>query len=104
LACTALCVGTTIVLREAPKKQYALVTLLPLAFLTITTLAGGIESVRRIYLPMTAVEATRTTGWVNAIVTSLLIVGVTFVIIGSARRWLAQLRAPEVGEGAAATL
>jgi hypothetical protein len=30
LACTALCVGTTIVLREAPKRQYALVTLLPL--------------------------------------------------------------------------
>ena len=103
LACTALCVGTTIVLREAPKKQYALVTLLPLAFLTTTTLAGGIESVRRIYLPMTAVEATRTTGWVNAIVTSALVIGVAFVIIGSARRWLAQLRGPEVGEGAAAT-
>jgi len=94
LACTALCVGTTIVLREAPKRQYALVTLLPLCFLTVTTLAGGIESVRRIYLPMTAVEATRVTGWVNAIVTSFLIVGVTFVIGGSARRWLATLRGP----------
>jgi carbon starvation protein len=102
LACTALCVGTTIVLREAPKRHYALVTLLPLAFLTVTTLAGGIESVRRIYLPMTLVAATRTTGWVNAIVTSFLIVGVTFVIIGSVRRWLSQLRAPEVGHGVTA--
>jgi carbon starvation protein len=96
LACTALCVGTTIVLREAPKRYHALVTLLPLCFLSTTTLVGGVESVRRIYLPMTAVEATRVTGWVNAIVTSFLVVGVTFVIIGSARRWLAQLRGPTV--------
>jgi carbon starvation protein len=96
LACTALCVGTTIVLREAPKRQYALVTFLPLCFLSITTLAGGVESVRRIYLPMTEVVATRTTGWVNAIVTSFLIVGVTFVIVGSARRWLAQMRGPAI--------
>ena len=96
LACTALCVATTIVLREAPKRQYALVTLLPLAFLTVTTLSGGIESVRRIYLPMTAVAATRVTGWVNLVVTSLLIVGVAFVIGGSVRRWLAQLRTPTV--------
>jgi carbon starvation protein len=102
LACTALCVGTTIVLREAPKRQYALVTLLPLCFLTTTTLAGGIESVRRIYLPMTAVEATRVTGWVNAVVTSFLIVGVSFVIVGSARRWLAQLRGPGVAVDAPA--
>jgi carbon starvation protein len=97
LACTALCVGTTIVLREAPRRRHALVTLLPLAFLSVTTLAGGIESVRRIYLPMTAVPATRFTGWVNAVVTSFLIVGVTLVIVGSARRWLAQARTPTLG-------
>jgi carbon starvation protein len=103
LACTALCVGTTIVLREAPKRHYALVTLLPLCFLTTTTLAGGIESVRRIYLPMTAVATTRVTGWVNAIVTTFLIVGVTFVIVGSARRWLAQIRGPAVPLDAPAT-
>ena len=96
LACTALCVGTTIVLRESPKRHYALVTFLPLCFLSTTTLAGGIESVRRIYLPMTEVAATRTTGWVNAIVTTFLVVGVTCVILGSARRWLAQIRGPAV--------
>jgi carbon starvation protein len=103
LACTALCVGTTIVLREAPLKRYALVTFLPLCFLSVTTLAGGVESVRRIYLPMAAVPATRVTGWVNAIVVSFLIVGVTFVIVGSARRWLAQLRSPGLGARAEAT-
>ena len=32
LACVALCVATTIILREGAKKAYALITLLPLAF------------------------------------------------------------------------
>jgi hypothetical protein len=36
------------------------------------------------------------TGWVNATVTTFLVVGVTCVILGSARRWLAQLRGPAV--------
>jgi carbon starvation protein len=102
LACTALCVGTTIVLREAPKRQYALVTFLPLCFLSTTTLAGGIESVRLIYLPMTANAATSVTGYVNAIVTSFLIIGVACVIVGSARRWLVRLRGPGVSVDAAA--
>ena len=51
LACTALCVGTTILLREAKKKSYALVTLAPLLFVGTTTITAGIESVRRIFLP-----------------------------------------------------
>ena len=41
LACAALCVATTIILREAPKKRYALVTLLPLAFVSTTTITAG---------------------------------------------------------------
>ena len=102
LACTALCVATTIVLREAPKPRYALVTLLPLVFLSVTTIAGGVQSVRLIYIPMTAMPATAVTGWVNAIVTGFLVAGVTFVIVGSARRWIAQIRPPTLGVDAPA--
>ena len=43
----------------------------------------------RIYYPMSQVPAKRITGLVNLIVTSLLLVGVAFVIVGSVRRWLA---------------
>lgn len=88
LACAALCVGTTIILREAKKKVYAWVTLGPLCFVGTTTITAGIQSVLTIYYPMSLVPATRVTGLVNMIVTSLLLVGVGFVIGGSVNRWL----------------
>jgi carbon starvation protein len=89
LACAALCVGTTIILREAPQKSYAWITIAPLCFVGTTTITAGIQSVLRIYYPMSQVPATRITGLVNLVVTALLLVGVAFVIVGSVRRWLA---------------
>ncbi|MDF2697412.1 MAG: Carbon starvation protein, partial [Labilithrix sp.] len=102
LACTALCVGTTILLREAKKKTYALITLAPLAFVGTTTITAGIQSVQRIFLPMLDKPATYTTGIVNVVVTSLLLVCVTLVIVGSAIRWWGLARAPRPEEAAAA--
>jgi carbon starvation protein len=96
LACAALCVGTTVILREAPKKKYALVTILPLCFVGTTTVTAGIQSVLRIYYPMAQAEATRVTGLVNLIVVSALLVGVAFVIVGSVRRWLALAKLPGI--------
>jgi carbon starvation protein len=92
LACAALAVGSSILLREAPRKRYALITLLPLSFVGTTTITAGVQSIFLIYYPMTQVAATRTTGFVNLAVTLGLLVGITFVIVGSARRWLSTLR------------
>jgi carbon starvation protein len=94
LACTALCVATTILLRESPRRVYALVTVLPLAFVSVTTISAGVESVLTIYLPMTSTSTTRTTGLVNTAVTSLLLACIGTILVGSARRWLGILRAP----------
>lgn len=102
LACTALCVATTILLREATKKRYALITMAPLAFVGTTTIAAGVESVRLIFLPMLDKPATYTTGMVNVIVTSLLLACVVLVILGSAVRWWALYRAPAPDADAAA--
>ncbi len=96
LACTALCVGTTIILREGKKKIYALVTLGPLLFVGTTTITAGIQSVRIIFLPLMANEATATLGLVNVVVTLILLACVTMVIIGSAWRWWGLARAPKV--------
>jgi carbon starvation protein len=97
LACTALCVGTTIILREAKKKAYAFVTLAPLAFVGTTTLTAGVESIHNLFYPMAMNPATRVTGLVNLVVTTALVVGVALVIVGSAIRWwgLARARKPE---------
>jgi carbon starvation protein len=94
LACTALCVGTTIILREGKKKMYALVTFGPLVFVATTTITAGVQSVRGIFLPLMANEATATLGLINVIVTTVLLVCVTLVIAGSAWRWWGLARAP----------
>ena len=94
LACTALAIATTILLREARRKIHALITLLPLAFVGTTTIAAGVESVRHLFLPMMEKPATYTTGLVNVLVTLLLLACVLMVIVGSAVRWLKLARAP----------
>jgi carbon starvation protein len=94
LACTALCVGTTIILREGKKKVYALVTLCPLMFVGTTTITAGVESVRLIFLPLTDNPATRTIGLVNVVITCVLLGCVSMVIVGSAIRWWGLARAP----------
>jgi len=100
LACTALCVGTTIVLREAKKKSYALITLAPLAFVGTTTITAGVQSIQKIFLPMLDKPATFTTGVVNVVVTSLLLLCIVLVLGGSAIRWWSLARAPRPTEGA----
>ncbi len=92
LACAALCVGTTIILREAPKKRYAWITVGPLCFVGTTTLTAGVQSVLSIYYPMSQVSATRVTGMVNMSVVSLLLCGIVFIILGSVSRWLTLLK------------
>jgi carbon starvation protein len=94
LACAALAVGTTIILRESRERKYALVTLLPLCFVATTTITAGVQSVMRIYYPMAQNQATRVTGMVNLLVTCCLLLGITFVIAGCARLWLSLLRVP----------
>ena len=74
LASAALCVATTIILREAPKKRYAIVTLIPLAFVSTTTITAGIQAIRTLYVPMLAAPETATVGRVNLGVTSTLLV------------------------------
>jgi carbon starvation protein len=92
LACTALCIATTILLREAPKRKYAWITLGPLLFVGTTTISAGIASIERIYLPMMRNAETRFAGTLNVGLVILLLAGVSLVMFGSARRWLAMLR------------
>ncbi|HKY35043.1 MAG TPA: carbon starvation protein A [Polyangiaceae bacterium] len=92
LACAALCVGTTIILRESTNKSYAWITLAPLCFVGTTTITAGVWSVLTIYYPLSQAAATRVTGLVNMIVTSVLLCGVAFIIAGSVSRWLALLK------------
>jgi len=87
LAMTALCVGTTMLLRSARKPVYALVTLLPLCFVGTTTTTAGIKAITDLYLPMSRAPETATVGRVNLLVTGTLLACVLLVLLGCIRRW-----------------
>ena len=94
LACTALAVATTILMREGKKRVYAWITLGPLLFVGTTTITAGIESIHLIFAPLMDKKETFTLGLVNTLVTAMLLVCLVMVLVGSALRWVALLRAP----------
>jgi carbon starvation protein len=87
LASVALVVGTTILLREAKKVRYALITFLPLLFVGTTTITAGVRSLLEIYLPMAQGAATATIGRVCSAVTTLLLACVFIILVVSFREW-----------------
>lgn len=87
LAAVALVVATTILLKEAPKRVYALITALPLAFVGTTTVIAGVRALLDIYLPMADVEATVVVGRVCSVMTVVLLLGVLGIVAVAGRQW-----------------
>jgi carbon starvation protein len=85
LAAVALAVGTTIIINEG-KARYAWVTIVPLAFVSITTLSAGVLSVRDNFWPMAIGPDTAVhfQGWVNTVATVTMMT-CDIVIIATAR-------------------
>ncbi len=92
LAAVALVVATTLLLREASKQRYALVTGLPLLFVGGTTLTAGVRALLEIYIPMIAVPATAQIGGVCTFVTIVLILCVAVILGAAGSRWGRLLR------------
>ena len=92
LASVALAVGTTILINLG-RARYAWVTLMPLSFVSVTTLTAGVLSVRDNFWPMAIGpnDALHFQGYLNAILTVTMMVCV-LVILGSAvSRWVGVL-------------
>jgi carbon starvation protein len=93
LASVALCVATTILINTG-KGRYAWTTLVPLSFVATTTLTAGFLSIRDNFLAMTRVTATQTQGWVNTVMTGVLMAAAIVVLVDSIRRWIRPRRGP----------
>jgi carbon starvation protein len=98
LATVALAVGTTVII-SAGRRQYMWVTLLPMCFLATTTLSAGFLSVKNNFWPMATGPnpALHFQGYLNSIVTSVMMVLVIVILATAIRRWLQ----PDVNPAAA---
>ena len=92
LASVALAVGTTVII-NAGRARYAWVTLLPLAFVAVTTLTAGALSVRDNFYPMAIGRnpALHFQGYLNSIVTVVMMVCVLVILASAIMRWVAVL-------------
>ena len=95
LASVALAVGTTVII-NAGRARYAWVTLLPLSFVSITTLTAGAMSVRDNFYPMAIGPnpALHMQGYVNSIVTVVMMICVLVIMASAIMKWIAVLHAP----------
>jgi carbon starvation protein len=81
LAAVALCVGTTVIVNSG-RARYAWVTVLPLAFVTVTTVSAGWMAATTRFLPMGTLV-----GYLNAGLIFAMMACVAIVLVESARVW-----------------
>src|SRR6059036_2740655 len=86
LAVIALAVGTSFILRQRP-APYALVTLVPLAFLPVSTMTAGVLNTLRYLSPAYVADKGATVAYIDGALSVILILLVGTVLIDSVRRW-----------------
>jgi carbon starvation protein len=90
LAVVALLIGTTILINLG-RAKYVWVTVIPLTFLSTTTLTAGFLSVRDNFWPlaMGSDPSRRVQGYVDSVLTVVMMTCVVVILAASVRRWLA---------------
>jgi carbon starvation protein len=86
LAAVALAVTTSAIM-NAGRERYAWVTFVPMVFVAATTLTAGYYNVTDNFWPLAMNPATAAQGWVNSILTVIMMVCAIGVLIEASRRW-----------------
>ena len=95
LAAVALCVATTIVINSG-KAKYAWVTIVPLSFVSTTTLVAGFKSITDIFWPLAQKPETSIQGFINTSLTAIIMFAAVIIMIDSIRRWLGTRNHPQI--------
>ena len=94
LAAIALTVGTSYIINRG-KARYAWITMLPLSFITITTLVAGWMNMVNIFFPMIFIAKTQFQGFINLILTAVIMGSVVLVIADAIPRWISVIRSKQ---------
>jgi carbon starvation protein len=97
LAAVALCVATTILINSG-KARYAWVTLVPLSFVSTTTLVAGFKSITDIFWPLAQKPETSLQGLINTGLTIIIMFAAVVIMLDSIRRWLDTRKRPQIAQ------
>jgi carbon starvation protein len=87
LATLALAVGTSYLINTG-KRKYIWITVVPMTFVGITTITGGVMNLFNIYIPQITFESTRIQGSINTLLTAIILVCVVLIISEATHRWI----------------
>lgn len=87
LATLALAVGTSFLINSG-KRKYIWITLVPMTFVGITTITGGVMNMLNIYIPQMTGENTRVQGTINTVLTGIILVCVMLIILEATQKWV----------------
>ena len=87
LATVALAVGTSYIINNG-KAKYAWVTIVPMAFVGITTLTAGWKNIFGLYLPQISIAETQVQGIINLLLTSLIMICVVVILGNAIPKWI----------------
>ncbi len=87
LATLALAIGTTYLINNG-KLKYIWITVIPMSFVGVTTITGGIKNLINIYIPQMMADATRVQGSINTILTLIILVCVVVIITEAGMKWV----------------
>ncbi len=95
LAAVALCVATTIIINSG-RAKYAWVTLVPLSFVSTTTLVAGFKSITDIFWPLAQKPETSVQGLINTSLTVIIMAAAAVIMLDSIRRWVGTKKHPQI--------
>jgi len=87
LATLALAVGTSYLINTG-KRKYIWITVVPMIFVGITTITGGVMNMINIYIPQITGEKTSVQGTINTLLTAIILVCVVLIISEATHKWI----------------
>ena len=87
LATIALTIGTTYIINRG-KIRYAWVTIVPLAFVGVTTFTAGFLNIKGIYIPQLATSVHRLDGIISLTLTLIIMSSVVIILKDAVPLWL----------------
>ncbi len=103
LATIALAIGTTFIINRG-RAKYAWVTLVPMIFVGTTTLTAGWMNMANIYFPMTSKPGSEGPGYLNLILTAVIMASVVIILLDAIPKWYQTIKGtrPLIADGIAA--
>ena len=91
LATIALTIATSYIINRG-RIKYAWVTMVPLAFVGVTTVTAAILNIKNIYLPQLLLPPTLVPGLINLILTGCILICVVIIFVNAVPQWIAASR------------